>query len=188
MKFYKPFRPFFISQRWGVPNPVYAQFGFTQHNGLDVAALTPGNPPIQLKTWPIYCPVEGFRVQQVRWNPNGGGNEIWLISKKEKQVGDKMCYAQIIFMHNEKVLVPVGYEPALGELVAIGDNTGFSTGPHSHIGLYRVNKYYKKIDQNEANGSYDLEPFLQNEFAVDQSTVTTLLTSVMRYYKYKAGL
>lgn len=176
MKFYKPFHPFFITQKWGIPNPIYHQFGFKRHNGLDCSS--------GLKTYPIYCPVEGFSVFLVRYSPSGGGHEIWLISKEPVVSG---AYLKIGMFHNDKVLVQAGYQPALGELIAIGDNTGFSTGPHSHIGFYRCNKFGQDIDTNDAGRTIDPEPYLLPEKAVDKASLSTLLKSNLRYYRYRAG-
>lgn len=185
MKFYRPFRPWYIGQRWGVPNPAYAQFGFTQHNGLDV---TPLYNPVDGAKHPIYCPVEGFKVFRVQYTPEGGGHELWLISKEKIELEGLSCYALIVFFHNDKVLIPVGYEPEIGELVSIGDSTGFSTGQHSHIGLYRVTKNGVKLDSNEANGSINPEPYIQQEDAIDQATTATLVKSGLRLWKYKMGI
>ncbi|RTE90670.1 hypothetical protein [Bradyrhizobium sp. LVM 105] len=37
----------------------------------------------------------------------------------------------------------------------IADNTGFSTGLHTHMALYSLSDNLQKIDANEATGSYD---------------------------------
>jgi murein DD-endopeptidase MepM/ murein hydrolase activator NlpD len=76
----------------------------------------------------------------------------------------------------------------LGELITIGDNTGFSTGPHTHLGLYRLDANKNKIDQNEATGSYNPAGFFTGVSAVDASSYPTLMKSVMRYYSYRLGL
>jgi hypothetical protein len=41
--------------------------------------------------YPVYCHVEGFRVSEVAFYPNGGGHQIGLISKEKVQIGDKLC-------------------------------------------------------------------------------------------------
>jgi hypothetical protein len=40
--------------------------------------------------YPVYCPVEGFTVFKVDYQPSGGGNEMWLISDEPLQIGDKL--------------------------------------------------------------------------------------------------
>jgi murein DD-endopeptidase MepM/ murein hydrolase activator NlpD len=84
---------------------------------------------------------------------------------------DQECYARIWFCHAKKVLVKKGYEPALGELLMIANNTGFSTGPHTHMGLYRLDDMKWKLDKNAATGSFDPSLLFTEKFAEDQSTV-----------------
>lgn len=187
LQIFWPFKPFTVTQRWGNPNGDYAEHfndpAFKLHNGIDA------KPHLVDTSYPVYCPVEGFRVYAVDYQPNGGGNEIYLISKQKYQMFDKECYALIILCHAEKVLVPVGYEPALGELLMIADNTGFSTGPHTHMGFYRIgdaaNVGGSKLDTNEATGSFDPALFFVGDFAASRASWSTLFRGNLRYYQYK---
>lgn len=190
LKIFYPFKPFNITQKWGNPNPAYAnQFNdpsFKLHNGIDASTKIVWNGVVNTE-FPVYCPVEGFKVLRVDYQPNGGGNEIWLVSKTPLQMFDQECYAAMILCHAKKILVSEGYEPALGELIMIADNTGFSTGLHTHMGLYRgtfENGAFTKIDKNEATGSFDPSLFFTETYAIDVATVSTLVTSVLRYFKY----
>lgn len=181
-----PFKKFLTTQSWGNPNPAYAQFGFKLHNGIDAVAQTNQNDPDHT-TWPLYCPAEGMVVQSTHYYPNGGGNMLLLISKNKVQMFERECYVWMVFMHCKKILVPVGYEPKVGELVAIANNTGFSTGPHTHFGIYRVDydgKDVTKLDTNDAEGSFDPSLFWSGAYAVDQATFGTLVKSTLRYYNY----
>lgn len=183
LKIYDPFEPFLITQKWGVPNPMYreAGFDFDRHNGIDC------RPSTTLKTFPIYCPLENSFVYKVKYSPKGGGHEIWLLTETPVEMFErKDCHALIVLFHNDKVLVPEGYKPKLGELIAVGDNSGFSTGPHSHLGLYRVlyNRSLTYIDDNDANRSFDPGLFRTKNSAVDQASLTTLIRSNWRYYQY----
>jgi murein DD-endopeptidase MepM/ murein hydrolase activator NlpD len=186
LKIYFPFKPYIITQRWGNPTDAYStQFNdpnFTEHNGVD--AFTGGKPPTG---WPVYCPVDGFVVESVSYEQNGGGNQISLISKEKLQVFEQLCYVRIWLCHAEKILVPVGYEPALGELLMIADNTGFSTGPHTHLGVYRLNDQKQKIDANKATGSFDPSLFFTNKYAVDVASWGALFKSGLRLAKYYAS-
>lgn len=190
LKIWYPFKPFQVTQNWGNPNPAYAaQFNdpsFKLHNGID-ANIGLGSYGKSYSEYPVYCPVEGFRVLRVDYQPNGGGNEMWLISKKPLQMFDQLCYAAMVLCHGKKILVPEGYEPELGELIMIADNTGFSTGIHTHIGVYRGTfdgTNFNKIDTNEATGSFDPSLFLTNAYAVDVATVSTLVKSGLRSVRY----
>lgn len=184
-----PFKPFRVTQRWGNPNPEYAaQFkdpAFKLHNGIDAnigAFDVMGNV---VSEYPVYCPVEGFTVVNVDYAPQGGGNEVTLMSKDKVQMFDQLCYARIILCHAKKILVSIGDDVALGELLMIADNTGFSTGIHTHMGLYRTNELGQKLDTNEATGSFDPSLFFTGKYAADQATLDTLIKSNWRYYKYK---
>lgn len=189
LKIHYPFKPFIITQHWGNPNPAYQVLGFKDHNGVDAR---PWYTNEQLRNYyPVYCPVKGFVVDKVQYRPQGGGNEIWLVSKDTLQIGGEMCRAYIVLCHADKILVAVGDEPALGELLMIGDNTGFSTGTHTHIGLYRVvpnGASWSYLDQNDATGSYDPEPFFTGKFAIDLAEIKTLIKSNWLFYKYLLGL
>lgn len=187
-----PFKYFSVTQHWNNPNPAYQPFGFKNHNGTDcVSGYANEHAVYAPKSWNVYCPVEGFKVQLVRNNPQGGGNELWMLSKEKMQIGDKFCYAYFVMCHAEKIFVQVGDEPALGELVMIADSTGFSSGPHVHMGLYRVDYdgiRFTYLDQNDANGSYSPESLFSHLFAVDLASLTTLIKSNWRYYQYVLGL
>lgn len=198
LRIYYPFKPYRVTQAWGASNPIYAQqFNnpeFKLHNGIDantVGQFAPmGSKPVT--EYPVYCPVEDFTVERVDYAPNGGGNELWLISNKPLQMFEQKVYAYIPLCHAKKILVKAGDTPALGELLMIADSTGFSTGLHTHMGLYRVNyeghsiKSY--IDTNQANGSFDPSLFFTNSYAIDEATIPTLIKNGLRYYQYVLGL
>lgn len=197
LQIHYPFKPYIITQHWGNPNPAYsAQFNdpsFKLHNGVDAVALYPQSDGSFAKgtKWPVYCPADGFKVLSVDYAPQGGGNEVWLISKNKYQMFEKECYALLVLCHADRVLVKAGDEPKLGEILMVSDNTGFSTGEHTHMGLYRVDYndiWYTRLDENDATGSFDPSLFFNGIYAVDQADVATLIKSNMKYYQYKLGL
>lgn len=194
LKISYPFKPYNVTQKWGNPNPAYStQFNdpsFKLHNGIDAVATYP-NVDGSLKKgskWPVYCPVDGFTVLSVDYAPQGGGNEVWLISKEKYQMFDRECYALLVLCHADKILVRAGDEPALGELLMVSDNTGFSTGEHTHMGLYRVDyngTWFTKLDTNEATGSFDPSLFFTGVYAVDQIGASLAFKNALRFYQYK---
>lgn len=192
LRIYFPFKPFKITQRWGNYNPSYsAQFNdpaFKRHNGVDANVGKFDWQGKIVSEYPVYCPVEGYRVASVEYFPNGGGHQIGLVSKEKHQMFDRLCYSSILLCHAKKILVKVGDEPAIGELLMIADNTGFSTGIHTHMGLYRLDDNLNKIDTNEATGSFDPAFFFAFQYAVDKATLPTLIRSGLRYYQYRLGL
>lgn len=189
LKLAYPFKPFFVTQYWGVLNPDYANHfedtKFKRHNGID--ATNYGNT-LYGENWPIYCPVEGFVVEDAGFYEDGGGNQVTLLSKEKIWVGDKFCFARIYLLHGKKLLVKKGYEPVLGELLMIADNTGFSTGRHTHVGLYRLDDKLQKIDVNEATGSYNPEPFFTGDYAIDKAALSTLIGNGLTLAQYYMGI
>lgn len=160
-------RPYVINQRWGVLHldargkNIYEQFGFKLHNGIDVA------PGVRNE---VRAPFD-FEVQQILWQPNGGGHVVGIISQ-EKFLGPngKECYVQIDFMHNASIKVPVGHSGKAGEVVCIAGNTGFSTGPHTHIRYKWMKKQGSRLvdaERNDAQNSFDPEPYQNGTFAAD---------------------
>lgn len=191
LKIYKPFKPFLITQKWGNANPMYKEngFSFSLHNGIDANTGYLHTHQNKQPHYPVYCPVEDFVVHLVRDFPQGGGREMWLRSKYKVKMFEQECYAYFVMSHGDRILVPEGYEPKLGEMIMIADNTGFSTGPHTHIGLYRIDYDAHSgvitwLDKNEANGSFNPMLFMQDEFAVDKADTATLVKSGFRYLNY----
>lgn len=185
-----PHKPYVITQKWGNPNSAYATYfgdpNFLLHNGIDSSigsTLRVDHEGKPITEYPVYCPVENFIVERVQYVEKGGGHEIWLKSLGEYSMFDKKCYARIILCHAKKILVPEGHKPRLGELIMIADSTGFSTGLHTHMGLYRINKKGVKIDTNKATGSFNPGFFFTGRYAVDEASIATLVLSGLRYYK-----
>lgn len=195
LQIYWPFKPYVVTQKWGNPNPAYAaQFNdpaFVLHNGIDANTGKLNWDGTTMTEYPVYCPVEDFTVKSVDFAPQGGGNELWLISDEPLEMFERTCYAWMPLCHAKKILVKAGDKPKLGELLMIADNTGFSTGLHTHMGLYRVdymNASLLKLDQNEAEGSFDPSLFFINEYSVDNASLNTLISNGLLYYKYLLGL
>src|SRR3954470_24190148 len=113
LQIFYPFKPFGITQHWGNPNAVYAtQFNnpnFKRHNGVDAAAWYPTDYALSLR-YPVDFPVEGFVVDEVQDRAEGGGNEMWFVSKEPLQIGDKQAYAYMVMCHAEKIFVKPGDE------------------------------------------------------------------------------
>jgi hypothetical protein len=80
--------------------------------------------------------------------------------------------------------VKENYRPKLGEAIMIGNNTGFSTGPHTHMGLFRVDGSGYKLDSNDATGSIDPSLFFAREYAIEKASVALLVLNGLRLAKY----
>lgn len=159
--FYYPAQPYVITQAWGVYAPeLYEKFGYSRHNGQDCAHGYNSR---------LRAPFD-YSFYRNLWQPNGGGNVLSIISKEQYDSPDgKPAYVCLDFMHLAKVLKTSG-EGMTGDLVAIAGNTGFSTGPHTHLQfrwVRRKNNRWVDVEKNDANNSFDPQPFWNGLFAVD---------------------
>lgn len=173
-QFQHPIEPFALTQGWGTYDPKdYSQFGFTRHNGLDMV-LSPNKH--------IVAPCDGTVVRVATkenglWQPNGGGVFVGIVSEPmdfpafTNTTPDNVAiqfaagtYRTLVdLLHLENILVSEGDEVKAGQLVAIGDNTGFTTGPHCHSQWRRITwnggTNYTTVDVNDANDSFDPTQF-----------------------------
>lgn len=163
-EWFLPTKPFKINQVWGIFNPAYQQFGFSRHNGIDDGIAT-GTP--------LLCPQDGTVVtvatkENGKWQPNGGGNYVSIVTNDLWMFDDgDAAYVLIDFLHCKSISVVEGQQVIVGDELAIANNTGFSTGPHTHIQFRRVDnpKTLGVIDKNDANNSIDPMPYCNNVYA-----------------------
>lgn len=104
-----------ISQDFGENPAMYAQFGLNGHNGLDLAV------PVGTQ---LFAPIEG--MVSIGNDGNGGyGKYIEIIKDNLK----------VILGHLSEFDVKDGQYVYMCEKVGLSGNTGFSTGPHLHLGM-----------------------------------------------------
>ncbi len=174
LNIYYPVKPHKINRQWGFPSPEYKQFGFTLHNGIDIN-LANGTP--------IFAPLEAD-ILKVGNVPNGSGIFVSMLSSQPYTFDDgKEVYTYIEFFHCQEIKVKEGDHVLPGQLLALGDNTGFSTGSHTHMQPRRMRVvaassgavYIYKIkgvdsclvpfDSNDANNTFDPTPYFNNLYA-----------------------
>lgn len=162
-EWFLPTKPFRINQAWGILNPIYQQFAkpgriFNKHNGIDDGVVT-GTP--------ILAPFD-WNYKNHGNQPNGGGIFVSIISKNKYSFDDgKEAFVLIDFLHCKEIVVfnnnkLSGY---VGETLAISNNTGFSTGSHTHLQFRRVDENFVVLDYNDANDSFDPMPYCNNVYA-----------------------
>jgi murein DD-endopeptidase MepM/ murein hydrolase activator NlpD len=158
-----PIKPWRVTQPWGVDDPLYKRFGFTFHNGVDVAH---GEDRL------IHAPFTG-RIVRTGDQPQGGGIFCGLFSADSFTFLDQMESRVLAdFLHCEQLLVTEGQTVFRGQAIAIAGNTGLSTGPHTHIQLrrgswYEVLGYFVPLDANDANNSFNPEPYYTGTYLID---------------------
>lgn len=168
LEIFKPTKPWIVNQNWGIPNPIYKKFGFSLHNGIDIRL---GNGAL------VYAPFDCV-VVKIGYQPDGGGLYVGLISANTYEFEDgKNCHVLVDALHLKTAKVQAGNKLGVGDIVAIADNTGFSTGPHTHYQFRRVSWFdgqIQEIDKNEANNSFDPLPYLSKLYAVDYKSSLSL--------------
>lgn len=166
--------PYIVNQGWGVYNPHYEIYGFSLHNGIDIRL---GNDRT------VYAPIK-CEVINV-FSQAGGGNvvsvltdyfdfEKWIETVKIKDEVKYIVFnkgkARVLldYLHLESSLVKVGDVLNVGDKIAIADNTGDSTGPHTHCQARRVlgeKDNLSDFDLNEAHNSFNQSKFYNGHYA-----------------------
>lgn len=173
LAFYYAMKPMMISQAWGIYNPAYQQFGYSKHNGTDFKIGTDNK-----LWWPVKnCTVYYNDFGQYTGNCiKANTNDKYLFSD------GVVCRVNLILMHlAEKSPFTVGQVVSVGDYAGIPDNTGFSTGPHTHIMGRRIDDQGNLIDKNYADNSFDLMLYATGFYAQDYN----LLIS---YYRTLVGV
>jgi murein DD-endopeptidase MepM/ murein hydrolase activator NlpD len=110
---------------------VYAQYNLKGHNGIDFALVT--------GTILVSC-ITGTVIEAEN-DPAGYGNYIKIEND----------YCGVLYAHMDSFTVGVGDKVKAGDIIGKSDNTGNSTGPHLHFGVFpkprdRANGYAGYID------------------------------------------
>ena len=151
----KPFKNGFQQTQGFGENPdTYAQFGLKGHNGLDYATPT-GTP--------ILASISGMVIEAVKSGDVGYGKYVKI---ENDEYGS-------LTAHFQRVDVEIGQQVTEGQQIGLSDNTGFSTGPHLHWGIFskprdRGNGYDGYIDQTDliTSPSTDTIPVNKKDYEV----------------------
>jgi murein DD-endopeptidase MepM/ murein hydrolase activator NlpD len=172
-EYYFPVKPAHINRPWGFYDPKdYSQFGFTNHNGVDWA------PGID-KTYRYPWNGTGTVVRTGN-QPHGGGIFLGILSNEVFDFPDgKQAKILTDALHAERLLLNEGDQVKTGDPCIIQDNTGFSTGPHTHEQCRRMTTdsmpgHLMTIDVNDANNSFDQTIYETGGFAVQVQEITLL--------------
>lgn len=179
LKSYYPAKPFVLHQAWGIYNPAYLQFGFSKHNGVDFKLGDDKH---------LYWPVENCTIYDVSygggtgWNIRGITNDLYDFSDGVK------CQVDIIMMHmDSQAVIPTGTIVGVGAYCGVADNTGFSTGPHTHL-LFRRIKDGKVVDTNDANNTIDPMLYMTGFYAQDYKGLVGNYNSLILILQQMVGL
>ncbi len=175
MKIYRSCKTNLISQCFGEnKNSIYKEWNLAGHNGIDWL-IQDGEP--------VYFDVDGRgKVIEVSLDYSAG---LGVVVQTE---GFKH-----IFWHLKRVDVKVGDIVETGDLLGLGDSTGYSTGPHLHRGLKKCDENGITINRdNSYDGAIDPILFLQNIWVVDKKKFLeeklSVLTGIVNLLKLLIGL
>lgn len=164
-------KPHVVTQAWGIKNDSYLQFGYSRHNGEDNAIGTDNK-----LWWPIHdCMVYYSDFgQYTGWCVKADSNDFYDFPDGRK------ARVNVILMHlAEQPAVKVGQMIDVGTYVGIPDNTGFSTGPHTHFMLRRIDLDGALIDKNDADNSIDPKLFYTGYYSQDYNTLLHYFQSLI---------
>lgn len=166
------------TQIFGVNPQLYAQFGIKGHNGIDYAL------EVDRK---IFATHDGEIVYAGTDNNEGKGIVIRTTDQFEYNSG--LAFFKTIYWHLESFNVKVGDKVKAGDFIGIGDNTGFSTGPHLHFGLKpqalnEENWTWWNIEQNNGYaGAIDPYPYFNGYYSRDAQKVIGIMENIIKLLK-----
>lgn len=153
-----------LSQKWGLNEHIYKRFGLKGHNGVDWALPTGTK---------IIAPHSG-KILEKGYDKNGYGRYIKIENDKWGS----------ILAHLKRIDVNIGDEVSEGGHLALSNNTGFSTGPHLHWGLYPK-------PRNRGNGySGTVDPFKggimssSDDIGIPKKTFENLVSKSSKYDEF----
>lgn len=125
-----PVEPFIVSQPFGVYNEIYAP---PYHNGIDL--VVPNGTPVKCTNQKESLVHK--TIEETVGTSGTRGKGMWCVEKEPDAEGK---YLVTIYWHLQEFLKAEGDTVYPGEVIALSNNTGMSSGPHLHFGI----KYYKK--------------------------------------------
>lgn len=172
LELFYPAKPYRITQAFGISNPSYNQFGFSKHNGIDFG----------LDADKIVRAMCDGEVYEVGFN-NGAGNFVRYKTSTVEAEGKRGRVA-FMYMHAEKCLVTKGQKVKAGDPLIIAGNTGFSTGPHTHISAYFINELDEKVPLNpETDHCFDFSKYYNGYYADDAQKVIGIYKQILSLLK-----
>lgn len=143
-------------------NPLYSKLGLKGHNGIDFKA---GDGT------PVTSAHDG-RVTYAGYDGAGGLTIVIRTEQEFEDVNGKPSYWKTIYCHLKKDTLKVtgGQQVKVGQIIALADNTGASTGSHLHFGLkpiYRGEQdwIWENADVNNGyRGAVDPMPYFPSMY------------------------
>lgn len=171
LELFFPAKPYVITQAFGILNRSYKDNGmsFAKHNGIDFMVDTDG----------IVRAMCDLEVYDVGFNDKAG-NYVRLKTLQPVEAEGKTGRVAFMYMHAKEHLCKVGDILKAGDPVIVADNTGFSTGPHTHISAYFVNERNIKVDGDpDVDHCFDFSKYYNGYHADDAQAVLLILKKII---------
>ncbi len=141
-----------ITQRFGCNPAVYRQFGLNGHNGVDITGENKG------ELVDIFSPFDGLVWKVGNHGTTGYGKHVILLAGP----GGDGAMREVVFGHMSAISVKQGDRVYLYDKLGKMGDTGFSTGPHLHLGIRKRKQDDLTIlsYENGYKGWFDFLPFL----------------------------
>lgn len=147
---------------------LYAEFNMKGHNGIDLEAGIQN----------VYAACDGIVIEQQTQANLGLGlgiitNEpVSLPTIADPSNPNPVHYLKLRYWHLQSFKVKVGQSVKAGDLIAVSDNTGYSSGNHLHFEGNPMDKlpngnYILSFPNNGYAGAIDISPYLSTQFAQD---------------------
>jgi murein DD-endopeptidase MepM/ murein hydrolase activator NlpD len=181
LELYYPTKPYVCGQKFG-ENQVsfYHELGLDGHNGLDLHAPD---------GWIVRAAHDG--VVTFAGEDGSAGLGIVIRTTQTFDYKDGQAYYKTIYWHLKKgCLYKAGGDMVkAGDIIALADNTGQSTGAHLHLGLKPMEKgenewtWWNTEQNNGYKGAINPEPFFNGFHAADAHIVTKITEGLALAWK-----
>lgn len=169
LELFYPAKPYNVTQAFGIKNGTYKENGlkFTHHNGIDFRVDTDGI---------VRAMCDGV-VYEVGENDKAG-----KYARYKTFVDGAPGAVAFMYMHGHEILVEKGQEVKVGDPIMVADNTGLSTGPHTHISAYYVNSNNIKlpIGSESTDWCLDFSRYYNGYYADDAQSVFHIIRSIIK--------
>jgi murein DD-endopeptidase MepM/ murein hydrolase activator NlpD len=175
LRLYYPCKPYRLFQKFGECDPqvchIYQnQLGLKGHNGEDVIAQT-GTV--------LRAAHDG--IVTFAGEDGSAGYGVVIRTDKEYAHKDGKAFYKSIYWHlfPSGIYVKAGQKVQTGDVIALSDNTGMSTGPHLHFGckpMYKGEQDWEWTNAEQDNGykgAVDPSPYWTGIHAEDYGPAIT---------------
>ena len=182
LQLFYPVKPWSVSQGFGIENTApsmiekYKSIGLKAHNGIDIRCRD---------AQPVRASHDGI----VTFTGEDGSGGLGVVIRTETQFDylDKQAFFKTLYWHLKPntFKVKAGQKVVTGDILALADNTGMSTGTHLHWGCKPVYKgeedwnWWNAENENGYRGAVNPQPYLTGIYAEDAVKYKGLLVSLV---------